>query len=114
MNNGRRLRRSIHIRHGRPKTKRGLHNFQSTTIRLSYTRRYMLWSKDSWNLDGCRKGLTSCSKPKELFLQSKEALQENEPDRREIARARREIQGAAPQRTPLHQTIAQELGKKMR
>ena len=46
-------------------------------------------SKDSWKLD-CyylrarvhKKGLTSCSKPKKLFLQSQEVLQENEPDRR--------------------------------
>ena len=88
MNNGRRFRRSVHVRHGRPKTKRGLQNFKSTTIRFSYSRRYMLWSKDSWNLDRYnlrirvhKKGLTSCSKPKELFLQSQEVLQENEPDR---------------------------------
>ena len=33
------------------------------------------------------------SKPKELFLQSKEAVQENESDRREIAQGRHEIQG---------------------
>ena len=68
--------------------KDGLQDFKSTTIRLSYSRRYMLWSKDNWNLD-CyylrsrlhKKESTSCSKPKELFLQSQEMLQENEPDR---------------------------------
>ena len=49
--------------------------FLVTTIRLSYSRRYMLRSKNNRDLDcyyllraRLHKGFTSCSKPKGLFL----------------------------------------------
>ena len=48
-----------------------------------YSRRYMPWSRDSWNLDCCYlpalsqdEGLTSYGNPKELFLLLQEVLQE--------------------------------------
>ena len=44
-------------------------------------------------LTGTRLDRYKGSKPKELFLQSKEAVQENESDRQEIAQGRHEIQG---------------------
>ena len=73
-------------------------------------------SKDSWNLDCCylrahlhKKGWISCSKPKELFLQLQEELQENEPDHSNIAQRQHGIQCTALQREPFYQLIVQEL-----
>ena len=113
MNNGNRFRRSIHVRHGRPKTKRFTEFLVDDYSPLVQPTIHAV-VEGQLKLGRLQEGIDLSQHTQEVVSAVKRsATKERARPPRNSTRAH-EIQSAAPQRTTFHQLIVQELRKTMR